>query len=209
MTYPPQSTQVPVSPRLRSSLTSLAYQREFRRSTGFTHAPPAEQRYEGHRSLPSPTPPSSTGQAKPIVSYRKCRPYPIPRLPAPRPSGLVLCAPPSRLGRARPLQLYEEGGRFVGCGTLTRQLSPHVAFFPQAPTRVLTQKPPQYFEEREKFDPTSYLKNPMVLMVVMGMVMTFAMPKMAEVSFPLSLTSPVSAASRCHLLMPGAVFDNA
>lgn len=38
----------------------------------------------------------------------------------------------------------------------------------------------KYFEEREKFDPTVYLKNPMVLMGLMAALMAFVMPKMVE-----------------------------
>jgi len=38
----------------------------------------------------------------------------------------------------------------------------------------------RYFEEREKFDPTSYLKNPMVMMGLMAAFMAFVMPKMVE-----------------------------
>ena len=38
----------------------------------------------------------------------------------------------------------------------------------------------KYFEEREKFDPTVYLKNPMVLMGVMMAFMAFVMPKMVS-----------------------------
>ena len=36
----------------------------------------------------------------------------------------------------------------------------------------------KYFEEREKFDPTQYLKNPMVIMGLMAAFMAFVMPKM-------------------------------
>ena len=39
----------------------------------------------------------------------------------------------------------------------------------------------KYFEEREKFDPTVYLKNPMVLMGLMMAFMAFVMPKMVSV----------------------------
>ena len=35
----------------------------------------------------------------------------------------------------------------------------------------------QYFMEREKFDPTSYLKNPMVIIIGMTMIMAYVMPK--------------------------------
>ncbi len=37
-----------------------------------------------------------------------------------------------------------------------------------------------YFVEREKFDITSYLKNPMVLIIGLSAVMMFIMPKMVE-----------------------------
>jgi hypothetical protein len=37
-----------------------------------------------------------------------------------------------------------------------------------------------YFVEREKFDATSYLKNPMVLIIGLSMVMMFIMPKMVD-----------------------------
>jgi len=37
-----------------------------------------------------------------------------------------------------------------------------------------------YFVEREKFNPMTYLKNPMVLMVGFTMIMAFVMPKMTE-----------------------------
>jgi hypothetical protein len=37
-----------------------------------------------------------------------------------------------------------------------------------------------YFVEREKFDPMSYLKNPMVLIIGLSMVMMFVMPKMVD-----------------------------
>ncbi|EKX54339.1 hypothetical protein GUITHDRAFT_149982 [Guillardia theta CCMP2712] len=38
----------------------------------------------------------------------------------------------------------------------------------------------KYFEEREKFDPTVYLKNPMVVMGIIAALMAFVMPKMVE-----------------------------
>ena len=38
----------------------------------------------------------------------------------------------------------------------------------------------KYFEEREKFDITVYLKNPMVLMGLMMAFMAFVMPKMVS-----------------------------
>mmetsp|Transcript_16353 Transcript_16353/g.39212 ORF Transcript_16353/g.39212 Transcript_16353/m.39212 type:complete len:225 (+) Transcript_16353:67-741(+) len=38
----------------------------------------------------------------------------------------------------------------------------------------------KYYEEREKFNPASYLKNPMVLMMIFVGVMAFVMPKVVE-----------------------------
>ena len=45
----------------------------------------------------------------------------------------------------------------------------------------------KYYEEREKFDPTTYLKNPMVMMGLMAAFMAFVMPKMVCLLLPLLL----------------------
>jgi hypothetical protein len=45
----------------------------------------------------------------------------------------------------------------------------------------------KYFEEREKFDITVYLKNPMVLMGLMMAFMAFVMPKMVSALLRLAM----------------------
>lgn len=48
------------------------------------------------------------------------------------------------------------------------------------PSSCVLAPPTQYYVEREKFNPMSYLKNPMVLIVIATMGMAYVMPKMVD-----------------------------
>jgi hypothetical protein len=68
--------------------------------------------------------------------------------------------------------------------------------------KVLTKK--NFYEERPGFDPMSLLKNPMILLAIVAMAITFGMPKLMENMDPemkaeyeqMQKTSPVSGLTR-------------